>query len=145
VHNPQNHINQTFYYLKSISAFGAVILLIIALLGCTIRTKSNLKEPNPVIFQKWLHSYEEDTKELKVYRPSSFDFPRGWGRSGMKFEESGTFMLFDIAPNDAIVQIPGKWHQISKGKLAISFPSEEKEDYTIEINEINSEILKVKK
>ena len=63
----------------------------------------------------------------------------------MTLHENGTFILFDIAPNDAIVQIPGKWSQITKGKLAIFFPSGEKEDYTIEIEEINSEILKVRK
>lgn len=116
-----------------------------ALLACNIPTKSNLKQLDPIIFQKWLHSYEEDTKDLKVYRPSSFNFPRGWGRSGMKFDKNGEFILFDIAPNDAIVQVPGKWRQITEDKLAISFPSGEKEDYTIEIKEINSEILKVKK
>lgn len=116
-----------------------------ALLACNIPTKSNLKQLDPIIFQKWLHSYEEDTKDLKVYRPSSFNFPRGWGRSGMKFDKNGEFILFDIAPNDAIVQVPGKWHQISGKKLEISFPSEDKEDFTIEIEEINSEILKIKK
>jgi hypothetical protein len=145
VFNPQNHINQTSYYFTSISVFGTVILLIMAVLGCATASQSKINQLDPIIFQKWLHSYEEDTKELKVYRPSSFNFPRGWGRTGIKLDENGGFILYDIAPNDAIVQITGKWHQITESNLGISFASGEKEDYTIEIKEINTEILKIKK
>ena len=120
-------------------------MIILALLSCSAISQSSKKELDPVIFQKWMHSYEEDTKDLKIYRPSSFDFPRGRGRSGMKFDKEGGFISYDIAPNDAPVQVSGKWHQISDGKLEVSFPSGEKEKFVIEIEEINSEILKVRK
>lgn len=143
--NPGHPINQTFNNLRSFSGMGAVILLLLIVLGCSSLTQSNSKQLDPVIFQKWLHSYEEDTKELKFYRPSSYEFPRGRGRTGMKFDENGGFILFDIAPNDANVQIAGKWQKIADGNLAISFPSGEKEDYTIAIKEINTEIFKIKK
>lgn len=120
-------------------------MVILALLGCVTQTQTSLSQPDEAIFQKWLHAYEEDTKDLKIYRPSSFDFPRGWGRTGMRIEKNGEFILYDIAPNDAIVQVPGRWSQTPDGKLEISFPSGEKEDYTIEIQEINTEILKIRK
>ena len=38
-------------------------------------------QPDPVIYQNWLHSYEEDTDILKIYRPTTFDFPLGWGNN----------------------------------------------------------------
>jgi hypothetical protein len=145
VHKSGNFINTNFYYFPKFSGMGGVILVILALLGCSATSPSRLKQMDAVIFQKWLHSYEEDTKDMKVYRPSSFDFPRGWGRVAMKFDEKGGFILYDIAPNDAIVQVIGTWRQISDGKLKISFPSAEKEDFMMEVEEINSEILKVRK
>ena len=137
-----NHHSSSSSYF---SGKAKVILVILAMLGSCTYSQSRLTRLDPVIYQKWLHSYEEDTKDLKVYRPSSFDFPRGWGRTGMKFDNNGEFILFDIAPNDAIIQVPGKWHQITEGNLTISFPSGEKEDFIIEIEEITSEIFKVKK
>jgi hypothetical protein len=101
--------------------------------------------PDTVIFQKWLHSYEEDTGDLKIYRPSTFDFPLGWGRDGMTFTKDGGFLLRDIAPNDTMMQINGHWKATSEIKLEISFPSGEKETFILEIKDINSKILKIMK
>ncbi len=92
-------------------------------------------------FQKWIHSYEEDTKDLKVYRPSSFDYPLGWGRAGMKFKEDGCITLYEIAPNDKQIQIQGIWKQVSKELFEITFPSGEKETFIIEIKKLKPEIL----
>jgi hypothetical protein len=145
VHKPGNHISRDSYSLLKFSGIGGFFLVVLALLACVTPSQSTLTQADAAIFQKWQHSYEEDTKDLKIYRPSSFDFPRGWGRTGMRIEKNGEFILYDIAPNDAIVQVPGRWSQTQDGKLEISFPSGEKEDYTIEIQEINTEILKIRK
>lgn len=145
MYNLENHSSHSTYSIIKILGKVGALFVVLMVTGSTASFQSVPIELDPIIFQKWLHSYEEDTKDIKIYRPSSFNFPRGWGRSGMKIDKNGGFILFDIAPNDAIVQIPGKWHQISDGKLEISFPAGEKDDITIEIEELNTEILKVKK
>lgn len=102
-------------------------------------------QPDPAIYQKWLHSYEEDTDTLKIYRPSTFDFPLGWGRDGMTIRKDGGFVLHDIAPNDAMVDITGHWKPITDARLEVSFPSSDKETFILQIEELNSKILKIKK
>ncbi len=102
-------------------------------------------KPDPAIFQKWLHSYEEDSGNLKVYRPSSFDYPLGWGRAGMKFKENGCFNIYEFSPNDEQVLIHGLWKQITKNRFEITFPLGEKETYIIEIKELKSQLLIINK
>ena len=99
--------------------------------------------PDPVIFQKWLHSYEEDSPNLTIYRPTSFDYPLGWGRAGMKFKEDGGFILFEFGPNDETIQIVGRWKSSSKDQLEITFPSGEKETFIIKIKQVKPQILKI--
>jgi hypothetical protein len=100
--------------------------------------------PDPAIFQKWIHSYEEDTPGFKVYRPSSFDFPPGWSRKGMEFQQDGDFILYDIAPNDMRVEVQGNWEPMSNNNLKISFPSGKKESYILEIEKLKPNILKIR-
>jgi hypothetical protein len=104
---------------------------------------TNQVQPDTVIFQKWMHSYEEDAGDLKIYRPSTFDFPLGWGRDGMTFNKDGGFLLHDIAPNDTMMHINGFWEATCKTRLEISFPSGEKEAFILEIKELNSKVLKI--
>ena len=108
-----------------------------------IRQSDQIK-PNQEIFQEWLHSYEEDTKELKSYRPSSFDFPLGWGRTGMTFYENGNCMLLEIAPNDTLIHLVGEWKLITEEMIEVSFPSSDKETFFFEIVELSNEILIIK-
>ena len=118
---------------------------VVLLVGCASASQSNLAQLDPLIFQEWRHSYEEDDKDLKVYRLASFEFPLGWGRTGMKFEEDGRFLLYDIGANDAMIQVIGNWKQLSTKKLEISFPAGERETYTIDIEQLKSDMLKIKK
>ena len=121
--------------------FGACLMIA----GCISTQQSFSALPDSALFQEWRHSYEEDTEDLKIYRPSSFNFPLGWGRTGMKIDRDGGFMSYDIAPNDAIVQVPGNWKQISESRLQVTFPSGDKETFILEIEELNSQILKAAK
>jgi hypothetical protein len=95
------------------------------------------------LINDWRHSYEEDTELLKVYRPSEYDFPIGWGRSGMKIDPKGAFTLFYVAPNDAIGAAEGNW-QLNKNILNINFLDPERPDMTMEIQEVDKTILRIK-
>jgi hypothetical protein len=41
------------------------------------------------IYNNWVHSYEEDTENEKVYRLSTFEFPPSRGRDGFEIDENG--------------------------------------------------------
>ncbi len=125
--------------------FALAALVLLMSIAFTAFSQSNQKLPDPAIYQKWLHSYEEDTNDLKIYRPSSYDFPLGWGRDGMTIKEDGSFILHDFAPNDTMVQKPGSWKLINETKLEVCFSSGNKKTLMIEIEKINYKILKIKR
>lgn len=59
----------------------------------------------------WIHSYEEDSGKINVYRPQNYDFPPSRGREGFEFKEEGLFKKYVIAPADGINTINGKWRK----------------------------------
>ena len=94
--------------------------------------------------QEWIHSYEEDTKEIKVYRPASYDFPFGWNREKMKIMENRVIVLYEIAPNDAMNSTKASW-DLDESTLKIVFPNNSRETVEYTIVECNKTILKLKK
>lgn len=111
-------------------------LIISALSSCASVSQSSL-------INDWRHSYEEDTQQFKIYRPVGYEFPLGWGRSGMKIEPNGNFTLFYIAPNDAIATAKGKW-QLHKNIFTVTYIDPERSELSLEIHQVDKTILKVK-
>jgi hypothetical protein len=62
------------------------------------------------IFEKhWIHSYEEDKDDIKVYHLSTFNFPLSRGRTGFEIEKNGTFIQYGIGPDDTRKKVEGNW------------------------------------
>ena len=61
------------------------------------------------IVGQWIHSHEEDTQDVTVYRPASYDFPPSRGRMGFEFRKDGKLIYYGIARADGSDQIPGSW------------------------------------
>ncbi len=40
----------------------------------------------PELFQHWMHSHEEDSGDVQVYRPADYDFPPARGRRGFELQ-----------------------------------------------------------
>lgn len=120
-------------------------LLLIAILSIIILLHSSSQtNTDPSLIKKWMHSYEEDTPGYEIYRPSSYDFPLGWSRKGMEFKKDGNFILYDIAPDDSRVEVEGFWELVTNKELKISFPSNKKESYTLIIEELRPNILRIR-
>jgi hypothetical protein len=75
----------------------------------------------------WVHSYEEDSANIQVFRPKDYNFPPSRGREGFEFKERGLFKKYVIAPADGINTINGSWRK-----------TEEKNTFFIQMND-NSE------
>jgi hypothetical protein len=76
-----------------------------------------------VLEQRWLHSHEEDAGGARVYRPSSYKFPRSRGRGGLELRPDGTVVQVDVGAVDAPVNRPGTW-SLDGDTLVIEVPGQ---------------------
>jgi hypothetical protein len=77
------------------------------------------------IYKHWIHSHEEDTKDQKVYRPSTFEFPPARGRDGFEIRPNGEFVLFFPGRTDRSEKTIGKF-TINSNKLNVELDSFQK-------------------
>ncbi len=61
------------------------------------------------IFKHWVHSLEDDTKEVTVFRPSNYNFPPARGRGGFEIKENGNFIQYKISPTDGTEKVYVHW------------------------------------
>lgn len=69
-----------------------------------------------VIFRHWIHSREEDSEGLEVYRPEGFGFPPSFGREGIEMRKDGEFIQDDIGPADGVMQVSGRWALVGRSR-----------------------------
>jgi hypothetical protein len=70
---------------------------------------SSLSTRPSMLFQRWIHSHEEDHGILHVYRPESFDFPPSFSRDGFEMRPDGEFVQEDFKLDDGTVRTRGCW------------------------------------
>lgn len=109
----------------------------------TIVQVISMNLPNS-IFQRWIHSREEDVGDTLVYRPLDYPFPPARGREGLEFRENGEFISYQIGATDRNVGVPGKWRIKETNLVEIQFPNQSDSSYTLTILECNEQILKVR-
>ncbi|MFN0304144.1 MAG: hypothetical protein ACKVQU_27745 [Burkholderiales bacterium] len=57
----------------------------------------------------WMHSHEEDTNGLTVFRPSTFAFPLSRGRKSFALRANGTYKGTIPGPTDRPAPTAGRW------------------------------------
>ena len=57
----------------------------------------------------WMHSHEEDTNGLTVFRPSTFAFPLSRGRKSFALRADGTYKGTVPGPTDRPAPTSGRW------------------------------------
>lgn len=97
-----------------------------------------------LLYQHWVHSYEEDTATEKVFRPSAFNFPRSRGRKGFELNSDGTSMDRGIGPTDRPLQTSGTW-RIEDDKIAFYQESESLPIQILHIVSVETDRLVIKK
>jgi hypothetical protein len=63
------------------------------------------------IQKSWLHSMEEDTDEVVVYRPEDYPLPPARGRVGFQFLPGGYLVYHGFGPSDEELLEHGRWEQ----------------------------------
>jgi hypothetical protein len=80
-----------------------------------------MKSLPAAMFKHWGHSFEEDYDDVKVYRPSTYDFPLARGRAGLEIRADGSFIDWAIGPTDAPQEISGYWHLDDTEALCLTY------------------------
>jgi hypothetical protein len=97
------------------------------------------------IFKRWVHSREEDTEEIMVFRPATFEFPRSRGRNGFEIKEDGVFVLYTIGATDGPRAIRGTWKLNDPDILVAAFDDDRIKSYSIKLISCSEDILKTDK
>ena len=94
------------------AAFGPLLSLVLA--ACAGSTPADAPPPPlaSALFQHWVHSFEEDTASVKVYRPQGYAFPPARGREGFELRENGDYVRYDIGRGDGSVGVKGSWKRV---------------------------------
>ena len=89
------------------------IILLIALASAYPDLCAKTCSMNLLSGRVWVHSHEEDTDAVKVYRPSTFSFPLSRGRDKFQFQKDGTLIIYSIGRSDRLNEIHARWKKIS--------------------------------
>ncbi|MGW1088405.1 hypothetical protein ACWD4L_19285 [Streptomyces sp. NPDC002596] len=103
-----------------------------------------MSELPPSLFRHWVHSFEEDTEGMTVYRPADYPFPPARGRRGLEFGQDGTCIDHPVGRGDAPDTVPGHWQLVEGRRLAISFPGNGRPDRELEILRCNEDVLEIR-
>ena len=57
----------------------------------------------------WVHSHEEDSGDLRVFRPRSFKFPPSRGREELELKADGSSVVYSPGPADVPQEAAGTW------------------------------------
>ncbi len=120
------------------------ILLTASLIGCQDNKQNENTHPEGLI-GAWLHSHEDDTEEIKVYRPAGYDFPPSRGRVGFNLMEGGECIYYGIAPADGSTNEPASWRWEGGNTLVITPKEEGASEMVLEVVSVGEGMLKVKK
>ncbi|MEE8626031.1 MAG: hypothetical protein V3T19_11875 [Acidiferrobacterales bacterium] len=82
-----------------------------------MRNKKKIKRE--FLYQRWIHSHEEDSDTEMVYRPSNFAFPPSRGRTGFELKSDGSCIEIGIGPADGFYESQGTWETQEDDHLTV--------------------------
>lgn len=109
------------------------------------REYEKMQELKKCILRHWVHSHEEDTKEVAVYRPVTYNFPPSRGRVGFEFMEDGEMVYYAIGYADGSEPSSGRWDIQGQNRIRINVENERIQPFDLEIVSCGEETLKVKR
>lgn len=99
------------------------------------------------VIGSWLHSWEEDTAELIVFRPADYPFGPSRGRDGYEFQTGGILIYHGFGPADAPLTATGEWgwHSGDEIHLVVNDPQGAYIDETLRIVSCDADSLQVER
>lgn len=110
---------------------------------CSCQAPTHIESQFPTgLIRHWVHSFEEDSSDIRVFRPSNFTFPPARGRESFEFLPNGQCIHHPIGPADELVSLPGTWKMIASDRCRMSVKGTTPLDF--KIIELSKEKLVVK-
>jgi hypothetical protein len=104
-----------------------------------------MNEPPRHLFQRWLHSHEEDTGTERVYRPAGFAFPPSRGRTGFELRPDRTCSRIGIAARDGSTEQDCSWEYEENEGRALTLIMGAGDRQTLQVVSVSGDRLVVKK
>jgi hypothetical protein len=86
------------------------------------------------LMRHWVHSHEEDSGDVRVYRPAGYDFPPARGRRGFELRPGGELVLYGPGATDRPEAATGRWSASGSGRVRLG-------DEEVEIVSVSSDRL----
>lgn len=117
----------------------AILFPIITFLTCRSNNILDIRVPD--IYQKWIHSYEEDYDEYIVFRNSTYEFPPARGRVFFEFFEDGNLSYGNIELPTGNQEKNGSWRKVSSDIIEVIV---DKQNLKIQIINLSKDKLIIK-
>lgn len=88
----------------------------------------------------WFDARKPDSLGFKLYQSPGQTLP--FGNNGFRFEANGTFVRYNIAPNDGIIKTPATWTTVDGQKFHIKPNNAQLSEYDILIDALQPSTLK---
>jgi hypothetical protein len=100
-------------------------------------------DPAPELFQRWYHSFEEDTDEEEVWRPEDFPLPPSRRpRPSMEFQPDWILVEYRPGPADQAVPTQGRWEPGDGDRITVQVDDTSRE---LEIVSYDQQVLRIRK
>ncbi len=98
--------------------FYLPIFIFLAVGSCQTPMPADAQIPE-AICRHWIHSFEEDTVGVRIFRPADFPFPPARGREGFEIFSDGRFIHHPIGHADEWVSLHGSWQMTTSNLCRI--------------------------
>ena len=109
------------------------------------RRETQMEDLQTCILGHWLHSHEEDTQDVMIYRPANYNFPPSRGRIGFEFREGGELVYYGIGRADGSEQFSGSWVIERSDQVIIKVDSEHIKPIVLQVLSCDDQTLQVKR
>ena len=121
-----------------------LVMLLVFSFGCDSISDNNQESTNLNLLKKeWIHSYEEETELVKIFRPSDYkDFPASHYRQSFLFGDENYCKYFVLDAADAHYYEEGTWEFKDNDNLVVIYDSTNHIIHQLEIIELSEDLLK---
>jgi hypothetical protein len=104
-----------------------------------------MAELQACLLRSWVHSHEEDTQEVRVYRPAEYAFPPSRGRTGFEFRAGGELIYRGIGRTDRSEPSPGRWVIEAPNRVRVELDHDRSAAFVVEVVSCDDAALKVRR
>lgn len=95
------------------------------------------------VFNRWRHSFEEDSENTLVYRLPTRKLPLARGRDEFEFHRDGTYLEWVVGRGDRREPVHGRWELRPDGCVQITFEQGPR-TRTLELVNVGPDVLGIR-